>query len=195
MRHIIIAIFFSTILTGCFEGEKNLSLEKVGRTTYLLNQSSQKVYAVSKGSLIELKPNAITNKTGRILKQQTKISNNRLNISSSVKILDNKALYQLRIQPLLKNSKDKDGEPIETRDNYDWFKTIINKSDSYESITIVLTDKDDFTLAEHGVRVSRGYIKTVGNDDKVFAYSYEGEFNIDQNASKYSNYQDFVWNL
>lgn len=193
---IVPLLAFSLILSGCMKESKDISIEQVGSTTYLIDQAKKEAFVISKDKLIQLKkytPAALT--IGEVLKHKKIISENRLEVDTSIKFLERKALYRVKISPLEIKTTNEGGTIKTDRVNFEWYKKAIKDFDSYNKVTIRLMDKDNFNLFEKEVRISRDYIRSLDYSGEVGTYVYEGTLNIDADISKYVTNIDYVWNF
>jgi len=193
---LVIASLFPILLTGCFQETKNISIEKVGSRTYLIDQKSKEAFIVSKDQLIKLKKsNPTALKVGEVINQKSKISQSRIDVDASIKLLESKALYMLTVSPVKTTHTDEKGNVEEDKSNFEWYQSSIKDYDSFNKITLMLLDKDGFKLHEQDVRISRGYVSMVGNGSEPTSYVYEGTMDLTAENSKYVNYIDFVWSI
>jgi hypothetical protein len=184
------------LLTGCIQESKEISIEKVGSKTYLINQKSKEAFIVSNERLIQLKKsNPTALKIGEVINQKGKISQSRIEVDASIKFFESKALYMLTVSPVSKSVTDEKGVVTVDRSNFEWYQKAIKNYDSQEFITLVLTDNDGFKLHEQKIRISRGYVSMVGSGEDAASYVYEGSININAENSKYASEIDFVWNI
>ncbi len=189
-------VLLPLFLSGCIQDSKNITIEKVGSKTYLIDQKSKEAFIINKDRLIQLKKsNPITLKIGEVLKEKYKISKSRIEVDASIKFFESKALYILKVSPVTINKTSDTGVVIKNRDNFDWYEKAIKDRDSYSYITLVLTDNDGFTLHEQKIKIARGYVRMVGSGDEVSSYIYEGTISINAESSKYIDKISFVYSI
>lgn len=187
---------FPILLTGCMNESKDISIEKIGSQTYLIDQSKKEAFLVSKDKLIKLKksnPTALS--IGEVLKEKSKISEDRIEVDASVKFLENKALFIVKISPVEIKTTNEDGTVKDDKSNFEWYKSAIKSYDSYNNVTIHFKDKDGFKLFEKEIRISRDYIRTLNYNGEVGTYRYEGTLNIDADTAKHVTSMYFVWSI
>ncbi|MBA6413405.1 hypothetical protein H2508_09825 [Parahaliea sp. F7430] len=193
---IVPLLVFPFIISGCMKESKDITIEQVGNTTYLIDQAKKEAFVISKDKLVQLKksnPTALT--IGEVIKHKENISENRIEIETSIKFLERKALYIVKISPVEIKTTNEDGTIKTDRANFEWYKKEIKDFDSYNKVTIRLMDKDNFNLFEKDIRISRDYIRWLGYSGEVDTYVYEGTLDIDADTSKYVTKIDYVWNF
>lgn len=193
---IVLLLAFSLILSGCMKESKDISIEKVGNTTYLIDQAKKEAFVISNDKLIQLKKSNPTVLTiGEVLKHKANISDSRLEVDASIKFLERTALYRVKISPIEIKTTNEDGTIKTDRVNFEWYKKAIKDYDSFNKVTIRLMDKDNFNLFEKEIRISKGYIRWLDYSGEVGTYVYEGTLDIDADISKYVTNIDYVWNF
>ncbi|WP_018404298.1 hypothetical protein, partial [Marinobacter gelidimuriae] len=179
------------LLTGCIQESKEISIEKVGNQTYLINQKSKEAFIVSNERLIQLKKsNPTALKIGEVLNRKGQISKSRIEVDASIKFFESKALYMVTVKPVSKDVTDEKGIITVDKSNFEWYKKAIENYDSQDYIMLVITDSDGFKLHEQKIRISHGYVSMVGNGEDAASYVYEGAININAENSKYASVID-----
>ena len=130
-----------------------------------------------------------------VLKEKSKISEDRIEVDASVKFLENKALFIVKISPVEIKTTNEDGTVKDDKSNFEWYKSAIKSYDSYNNVTIHFKDKDGFKLFEKEIRISRDYIRTLNYNGEVGTYRYEGTLNIDADTAKHVTSMYFVWSI
>lgn len=195
MMKLLLIPLIAVFLSGCDFESKNISIEKVGNTTYLINQKENSAFAIYGEKMIELKKDKPAPlKIGQTLKRDVSISSGRLNVDVKIKFMGSKILYNLHLKPVIK-SDEKDGKVIVDKSNLRWFEERKKDYDSYNAVTIQLKDTDGFKLAEESVRVGRRFVSIVGKGSEAESYMYEGSFSVDPEIVQFASYIDIVWNL
>jgi hypothetical protein len=187
---------FPILLTGCINESKDISIEKIGSQTYLIDQSKKEAFLVSKDKLIKLKqsnPTALS--IGEVLQEKSKISEERIEVDASIKFLETKALFIVKISPVEIKTTNEDGTVKDDKSNFEWYENAIKSYDSNNYVKIHFKDKDNFKLFEKEIRISRDYIRTVNYDGEVGTYRYEGALNIDADTAIHITSMDFVWSI
>jgi len=106
-------VLLPLFLSGCIQDSKNITIEKVGSKTYLIDQKSKEAFIINKDRLIQLKKsNPITLKIGEVLKEKYKISKSRIEVDASIKFFESKALYILKVSPVTINKTSDTGVVI-----------------------------------------------------------------------------------
>jgi len=193
---LVILTLLPLFLSGCIQESKDISIEKVGSKTYLIDQKTKEAFIVSNDRLIQLKKsNPTALKIGEVINRKGKISKSRIEVDASIKFFESKALYMLTVTPISKNITDDKGNITVDKGNFEWYQKAIKDYDSQGYITLVITDKDGFKLHDQKIRISRGYVSMVGNGNDAASYVYEGAISLNAENSKYANEIDFVWSI